>query len=50
MGKEREIEEENRQRIAVLRNSLETAHSELEVNQTFARLGGFAKARFSNER
>ena len=46
----REIEKENRQRIAVLRNSLETAHSELEVNQTFARLGGFAKARFSNER
>jgi len=44
------LDEDNRQRIAVLRSTLDQAHTELETQQVFARLGGYAKARFSNER
>lgn len=41
---------ENERRIARLRNSLEDAGGNLDKQQSFARLGGFAAARFNRER
>ncbi len=46
----RQTDEENHKRIAALRNTLAKAHDNLEEQQTFARLSGFIKARFANER
>ena len=46
----RQTDEENRERISNLRNSLGAARRELEEQQVFARLSGFARAQFSNER
>lgn len=46
----RKGEEEGLLRIARLRSSLDSAHDRLERHQAFARLGGYAKAWFSQER
>ena len=43
-------ENEGRMRIARLQASLDAAQSEFQTQQTFARLGGYAKARFDHER
>lgn len=50
MDTRRQVDEENRKRIAVLRDRLEKAALEVETQQVFARLGGYAKSNFSNER
>lgn len=41
---------ENDRRIAILRSSLGKAHESVEAQHSFARLNGFAVARFSKER
>lgn len=46
----REVDEENRKRIAVLRNTLDKASTEFETQQAFARLGGYSKSNFSKSR
>lgn len=46
----RQGNEERHSRIARLRNALDGAKSSLETQHTFARLSGYAKARFKNER
>lgn len=46
----RHRDNEGRMRIAKLRSSLVAAQSEFQTQQTFARLGGYAKARFGRER
>ncbi len=46
----RQGNEERHSRIARLRNALASAQSRLEAQHTFARLSGYAKARFKNER
>lgn len=50
MAAKRQIDEENRNRIAVLRDRLKKAATEVEAQQVFARLGGFAKSNFSQSR
>jgi len=46
----RQVDEENRKRIATLRDRLGKAGTEVEAQQVFARLGGFAKSNFSQSR
>lgn len=46
----RQVDEENRKRIATLRDRLEKAATEVEAQQVFARLGGYAKSGFSQSR
>ena len=41
---------ENERRIALLRTSLHDAHDALETQHSFARLSGYAAARFSRTR
>jgi hypothetical protein len=41
---------ENDRRIAILRSALGNAHDTVEAQHSFARLNGFAAARFSKER
>jgi len=50
MDAKRQIDEENRKRIAVLRDRLKKAATEVEAQQVFARLAGFAKSNFSQSR
>jgi len=46
----KEAASENDRRIAFLRNSLGGARDAIELQHSFARLHGFAAARFSKER
>lgn len=44
------VDHANERRIARLRKGLGQAHSRLEEQHSFARLGGFAASRFNRER